>query len=379
MIFTVDHRYREELADPWMIEITGNAFTKIEVKALDQRKTRKFGVGDIGIRLFIYLFISLVKNARRQKPALILYPVPPWYIMVMAPLVRKLTGVPYAIDFIDPWVYAAGKKDRKARVSQWLAKRLEKFVVKRSDAIFAVSQGILNDLVERYPSIREKPMVAVPYGVETSDFQSVRPQSRADDTVVIRYTGAISEAMLPVTDTLLKALKIVEKQTPLKVIFTGTSYAGAGLVKPVLSELISRNEVTSFVTENPARVGYREALELSMSSDLQLVIGDTTPYYAASKLMGLAASGRPFFAFIHKRSFPATFLDQLGYPYKTGFETEELGTAGMVNELAENILYAIRDRNNFIKIDITNPVLAQYTAESMTRTFSDTFKKIIHE
>lgn len=379
VIFTVSPYYLEEILDPWMVELAGDKFEKIEVKCLDPRKTRRFGVGDLGLRMFWSLFVSLIKNARRKKPSAILYPVPPWYIMVMAPVVKWFTGVPYAIDFIDPWVYKIDGKDRKARISQWIARPLERFAVKRSDAVFAVSQGILNDLSQRYTAIREKPLTAVPYGVEVSDFQSVKIQHRTDGKVLIRYTGAISAAMLPVVDTLFKALKLVEKQIPLQVIFTGTSYAGAGIVRPVLAELITQNDVSAFVSENPARVGYREALELSMSADMQLLIGDTTPYYAASKLMGLAASGRPFFAFIHKSSFPATFLGQLDYPHTTGFGSEELGTPAKINELAENILYAIKNRDNFKKIDINNPVLAQYTAESMTRAFSDTIKKIIHE
>jgi hypothetical protein len=379
VVFTVEHKYREELADPWMVEIAGDKFEKITVNAFDQRKTRKFGVGDLGIRMFIYLFFSLVKQARRQKPALILYPVPPWYIMVMAPFVKRITGIPYVIDFIDPWVHEAQKKDAKATISQWFARRMERFAVKNSDAIVAVSQGILNALLVRYPNIREKPLAPIPYGVEATDFQALKIERQDREAILLRYTGAISEAMLPVVDALFKALKIVRAARSIQVIFTGTSYAGGALVKPVLGELVTSNDVGSFVIENPARVGYREALELSLGADIQIVIGDTTPYYAASKLMGLAASGRPFFAFIHQDSFPASFLNELQYPYKTFFGAADLGTPAKIRELADAMIRAIREKDDFVKIDIGNPVLAQYTAMSMTKTFTDTFKKVIHE
>jgi len=376
VIFTIDQRYREDLADPWMLEIAGDKFEKIDVGCFDQRKTRKFGIGDMGLRMFIFLFRSLLKNARRKKPALILYPVPPWYIMVMAPVIKWMTNVPYAIDFIDPWIYKIDRGNHKARTSQFLARNLEGFAVKRSSAVFAVSQGILDALVSRYPSIRNKPLVAVPYGVEATDFLSIKITKPEGGPVRLRYTGAISEAMIPVVNTLLKALKIVNEQRPLEVLFTGTSYAGAGMARPVLGELISNAGISSFVTENPARVGYREALELSLSADIQLLIGDTTPYYAASKLMGLVASGRPFFAFVHKDSFPNKFLDELNYPFKTSFDTAELNTDGKTEELARDILHAIGAKDQFKGVDIDNPVLAQHSATSMTKTFSDTFKKI---
>jgi glycosyltransferase involved in cell wall biosynthesis len=376
VIFTVDHYYREEAADPWMTEIAGNAFEKIEVSAWDQRETRRFGLGDLGIRSFFGLYSSMLKQVKKEKPALILYPVPPWYIMVMAPFIKKATGVPYAIDFIDPWVYNMSKKNFKSAVSQRLARLLEGRVVKKSSAIFAVSQGILDDLKKRYPSITSKPLIAVPYGVEVSDYDAIKVQKKDDPSVIVRYTGAVSENMLVVMDSLLAAFKIVSKSLPVRVIFTGTSYAGIGLAKPVLDELISKNGVADFVRENPARVGYREALEINKQADMQLLVGDTTPYYAASKMMGLVASGKPFFAWVHADSFPAKFLAELQYPHRMVFQTAELGTEKKIEQLAEALLYSLKNREQFIPIPTDNPVFSKHTAKAMTKTFTDTFQKI---
>ncbi len=376
VIFTVDHYYREEAADPWMTEIAGNAFEKIEVRAWDQRKTRKFGLGDLGIRSFFGLYRSMLKQVKKEKPTLILYPVPPWYIMVMAPYIKRATGIPYAIDFIDPWIYLTKQKNFKAVVSQRVAKILEGRVVKGSSAIFAVSQGILDDLKKRYPSISSKPLVAVPYGVEVSDYESVKVQTRNDNAIIIRYTGAISENMMVVVDSLLKAFKIVSRSLPVKVIFTGTSYAGIGMTKPILTALITKNEVADFVTENPARVGYREALEINKQADMQLLVGDTTPYYAASKMMGLVASGRPFFAWVHADSFPAKFLEELQYPHRFVYQNNELGTDKKIEKLAEALLYSLNSRDQFISIPTDDPVFSKYTAKAMTKTFTDTFQKI---
>lgn len=376
MIFTVDPYYREETEDPWMTEIAGNAFEKIEVAAWDQRKTRKFGLGDLGIRMFTNLYRSMLKEVKKEKPDMILYPVPPWYIMVMAPMIKRATGIPYAIDYIDPWVYKTSQKNLKALVSQRLAKLLEGRVVKKSNALFAVSQGILDDLKKRYPVISSRPMVAVPYGVEVSDYEAIPVQKKEDSVITIRYTGAVSENMLPVIGSLLKAFKIVSKALPVRVIFTGTSYAGKGLVLPVLTELISQNEVGDFVTENPARVGYREALEINKGADMQLLVGDTTPYYAASKMMGLVASGRPFFAWVHGDSFPAKFMEELKYPYRLFFRNEELGDKKKVEELSEALLFSLQNRERFIPVPLEDPVFIKYTAKAMTKTFVDTFQKI---
>lgn len=379
VILTVDHYYREELADPWMLEIMGNHYEKIDVGCLDQRKTRKFGIGDLGIRMLVNLFFVLKKETKKRKPDIILYPVPPWYIMVLAPIIKSISGIPFAIDFIDPWVHSTQKKGFKAKMSQWIARRCEGFVVKKSSAVFAVSQGILDTLVERYPSIKNIPLVAVPYGVEFSDFDAIKVKKPVSGPAIIRYIGAISEAMLPVVDTLIKALFLVQKRTPIVVEFTGTNYAGAGLVKPLLTELISKNMATGFITENPARVDYRQALELGMSATMQLLIGDTTPYYAASKMMGMAASGQSFFAVIHKKSFPAAFLNEVHFENKFEFETEKLAENNTIEQLANAFYNSIINRHTFKAIPTDNYQLQQYSAYAMTKIFSDTLKKIINE
>jgi glycosyltransferase involved in cell wall biosynthesis len=376
VVFTVDPYYREEPPDPWMLEIAGNEYEKIEVKTWDQRKTRKLGLGDLGIRSYFGLLRSMRKQAKKDRPALILYPVPPWYIMVMAPFIKRITGIPYVIDYIDPWIYPTAKQDLKARLSRTFARLMEGRVVKKSSAIIAVSKGILDDLKKRYPSIATLPMAAIPYGVEVSDYDSIRPLKKDGQEILIRYTGAISENMLVVVDSLLKAFKNVNTVLPVRIIFTGTSYAGIGLTKPVLTDMIQENGVADFVKENPARVGYREALEISKQADMQLLVGDTTPYYAASKMMGLVASGKPFFAWVHSESFPAKFLEELKYPYRMVYRTEELGDEATIRSLTEALLSCIKSRDSYVPVSIEDPVFAKFTAAAMTKSFVETFQKI---
>ena len=47
VIFTVDHCYREEIADPWMTEIAGNAFEKKEVSASLKRDNNRVALEQV--------------------------------------------------------------------------------------------------------------------------------------------------------------------------------------------------------------------------------------------------------------------------------------------------------------------------------------------
>ena len=380
-VFTVDHYYREELADPWMTELAGNNFETITVKCFDQRKTRKLGIGDLSLRMLPFLYIVLKRNAKKQKPAFILYPVPPWYIMIIAPFIKWSTGIPYGIDFIDPWVSAEKKKNSKGRLSQWVARRFEGFAVKRASIIFAVSQGILNDLVSRYPQVKNIPLVPVAYGVEINDFKAVSTDINAGkDWIMIRYIGALSDSMLTVTKELLTALKKLQQQQKLAVEFIGTSYAGAGIATSRIGHIIDETETTNFVTEKPDRVSYSDALKLTGNADVLLLIGDMTIYYAASKLMGLIASQKPFFAFLHKESFPAKFLRECNYPYVVEY-TEQAGELpeDKISEVVNCLTNLCNNIHVFMPVSISNPLFQQHTANAMTAVFAENIKNVMHE
>ena len=367
-VFTTESKFREEKEDAWMTELAGDDFDLTVVKALNQKKTRKFGVGDLGLRMIPYLLPAIKKAAKKEKPDFILYPVPPWYILLIAPLIKRKTKIPYGIDFIDPWFVGEIPKNSnfKKRISQKFARRFEKKAVLKADIIYSVSEGININLKSRY-SIENKPLLAIPYGVEPSDF-NISTEMPVSDKITFRYIGAVWNDAYSVLEPLLKSLSIIEKETPLQIEFYGTSYAGEGLARPQTTKWIEQFEMQNFMIENPLRVPYKKAVELTMFADIILLFGGMQPYYAASKLMGLIASGKPFIAFLHNDSFPAKFLKQLDYKYIVTYSQKELPETKL-RELIEIIKQLIKEKDNIVKFDFSNPLIQQHTALGMTKEF----------
>ena len=368
-IFTTEPKYREEKEDAWMTELAGNDFDITVVKSLNQKKTRKFGIGDLGLRMIPYLLPAIKKAAKKENPDFVLYPVPPWYILLIAPLIKRKTGIPYGIDFIDPWFVGEIPKDAnfKKRISQKIARKFEKKAVLNADIIYSVSEGINNNLKERYNLPKSKSLLAIPYGVEPSDFE-VKIKKNSSDEIIFRYIGAVWHDAYPVLEPLLKSLSEIEKEIPLKIEFYGTSYAGENLAKPQTVQWIEKFKMQSYMTENPQRVSYKKAVELTMTSDIILLFGGMQPYYAASKLMGLIASGKPFIAFLHNDSFPAEFLKHLNYKYIVTYSEKELPETKF-KELTEKIKELIKNKDNFAKFDLSNPLIQKHTALGMTKEF----------
>lgn len=374
-VVTVDQRYREDVGDDWLAGLLNDKFEKIEIKCLNQKNTRRFGIGDLGLRMLPFLFRKLVQLGRKKKYAFVLYPVPPWYILLIAPVIKKITGMKYGIDFIDPWVHEVADKGRgfKHRFSQSIARRLEGWVTKNADIIFSVSEGINENLRIRHPELSAKPMYAVPYGAEASDFSAFRNETSTNSQgkLLIRYIGALWNDCYPVLDGLMPAIAAVNNTIPLQLEFYGTSYAGKGLAKPTLDKWISNCYMEAYTSEQCLRVSYKESMQLTMSADILFLIGGMQPYYAASKLMGLVVSGKPFVAFLHKDSFPAVFLQKLNYQYMVTYSVNENDwPVNKTEELKNMFLNIIKDKDIFKPLDINHPLIKENTAAGMTEFFA---------
>ena len=375
-VFTVAPKYREETTDEWMCELLGKDYEEIRVNCFDQKKTRKFGIGDLGLRMLPYLFFALKKYAKKKKAVFILYPVPPWYIMTIAPLIKKITGIKYGIDFIDPWVHETAKEHAgiKHRLSQAIARKLEGWAARHAAVIFSVSEGINENLKRRHPSLVAIPMYAVPYGAEPADFSGISKQNNTNENgqILVRYIGAVWNDCYPVLDGLMPALAAVNKEQPLKLEFYGTSYAGDGLAKNQLDNWINSNQMQAYSTETCLRVTYKQAVELTMQSDILFLMGGMQPYYAASKLMGLIVCGKPFVAFVHEDSFPAIFLKKLDYPYLVTYSADEANLPVKKTIVLTNMfLTLIKHKDSFKRLDIDHPLIKENTAAGMTSFFMD--------
>jgi hypothetical protein len=130
------------------------------------------------------------------------------------------------------------------------------------------------------------------------------------------YVGAISDSQMPVLAALLDALAELRRDAGgagarVRLELYGTTYAAAALAAPRAEGLIRDRGLESCVVERPLRVAYGEALGLMATADVNVVLGDTTPYYAASKLMPVLSARRPVLAVLQAETEPAVLLRRL--------------------------------------------------------------------
>lgn len=313
-ILSVDPAHYEEAADPDIGRLLPDV-TVHRVPALPASLTRRLGLGDLGIRSLPYLHAELRRLVSKARPDLIFIPGPPWHPFVLGPRMLDEFGVPYVLDYIDPWTnHEAGKPPwTKAYWYRRLALLLEPTAARRAAHIVAVSDGTNDGIRTSYPELPAEMFTGIPYGFEASDFDAIREHPRpnpywdvSDGQLHVTYVGAMLPKGYETLRALFHAIRALRTTDPalsdrIQLHFFGTTYdprPRGGLVEPVAREMGLRDKVH----EHPARIPYLDALTVLTSADILLGLGSSERHYTASKIFPCILARRPLLAIYHEES-----------------------------------------------------------------------------
>ena len=315
-------RYLEKL-DHELAALVPQQVRVTRVGALSGRWTRRLGVSDLGLRSYPSLRRALHEICAAAPPDLLYFPGGPFYPFRLGPAMRRRFGVPYALDFTDPWVHPLPREQRrpwkKAYWAHTLARTLEPRAVEDAALLVAVSDATLDGVRARHPRIPADRYLAEPFGFDASDFAAVRAAAapnrfwKSDDGAVhLAYVGAVPPSMGETVRALLAGLASLRERRPelgrrLRLHFLGTSYdpvAREGLVAPLAREA----GVADVVFETPIRLPYVDALRALVQADGLLALGSTERHYTASKIFNCILAGRPMLTLFHEASPVVDFV-----------------------------------------------------------------------
>jgi hypothetical protein len=388
IVVTVDPRDREEAPEAALERTLPPGVRTERVRALPARWTRRIGIGDLALRALPGLARRAVRVARESGDTVVLLIVPPWYGLWLAPLIAWRGRVPVVVDYVDPWRIQR-TSTLKSRVAGWLARTTEGVSLRGVSGVFAVADQIVADLRVQSRGLRSVPAGAAPYGFEASDWALVRgrdavPASpREPGPRRIVYVGAISDAQVPVLSALLDAMAALRDRDPksaagIRLELYGTNYAASTKVAARAEALVRDRHLEDQVIEKPARVPYTEALRLTANADVNLVLGDTTRYYAASKLMPVLSAQRPILALLHASTEPAELLTRLGGRGLVCYGTSAAPSpSAAVSAVTRTLIDLLDDRIPVVIPDFTgDPALANRTAEHMTAALASVLDQV---
>jgi hypothetical protein len=316
-VLSVDPQYYEEPPDQEIASLVPLGLDVIRAPAYPARLTRRLGIGDLGIRAYRPMRRVLRDICRSdRRPSLLFIPGPPWHTFLLGADMRDEFGIPYVLDYIDPWVSSAGADGRWWTKAYWyrtVAVALEPRAVRGAARITAVSDGTNDGVRAMYPSVPASAFTGIPYGFEPSDFETLRRAPRpnaiwraGDGAIHLVSVGAMLPNGYETLRGLFAGIRLLRDRSPalggrIRVHFVGTTYEPnprQGLVEPVAQEM----GLGDVVTEHPARVPYLDALNLLVSSDGIVALGSSEAHYTASKIYPSILAKRPLLAMYHAAS-----------------------------------------------------------------------------
>lgn len=321
IIVTTDPAYYECPIDRENEALIPAGLEVLHTPAISAQISRRIGIGDLGMRSFWHQWRCAARLCRERRIDLVFIPVPPYVTMVLGRLLHMRFGIPYVIDYIDPWVteyywtLPRSQRPPKHALAYTMARLLEPFALRKARGITGVSPGTIEGVLGQHPRLKHSvATAAIPYGGEPADFDYLRDHPRSqrifdsqDGYIHISYVGACIRPMFATIRALFAAVARGLQTDPnlfarLRLHFVGTNYAPSQRSLHMAKPLAEEAGITHMVTEHPARLPYLEALQVLLDSHAVLVIGSDAPHYTASKVFPGILARRPLLAIFHQAS-----------------------------------------------------------------------------
>jgi hypothetical protein len=390
VILTTDPRYYETAIDDENQKLLPADLEVIRTQAIPAALTRRLHFGDLGLRSLWHHWRAINRICRERRVDLIFVPIPPYPSIVLGRLAHARFGIPYVIDYIDPyvteyyWKLPRSQRPPKHALAYYTARVVEPFALKHVAAVVGVDTSYTADLFERYPWLKVE-ATGIPYGGEPADFDYLRQHPRAnplfdphDGLLHVSYVGRGGPDMLPTLRAVFEAVVVGAKRWPdlfgrLRMHFVGTTYAHGAQVQYQVLPLAQELGLEQVVDEHPERVAYLTAIEIMLDSHALLAVGSESQHYTASKIFPCILAARPLLAVFHENSSVVTILKET-----QASEVIEFGESRPVSATVEDVAGQLR---NLLALPPDSrartkwEVFERYTARAMTARLAAVFDK----
>lgn len=375
--------------DPWL----GSQLpTGLKVHCVSAPYLSVWGLNGLAQRSFLPLYKKGCDLLCRGNFDLVFFSTTEFLLHGLGPLWLRKFGVPFCMDFQDPWVNDYYRLNPQVvppggRFKYGLIDKLHRFaeraVVKRCGGFLSVSPAYIPVLEQRYgKAVAHQPRMVAGFPAEPAEIASLAPmQSQVPKVLgskIWRYIGRGGDDMIKAAQGFFKAWEYalsreVIKSKDIKFVAIGTSYAVAGRSVKSFEPLVAGTFITDQVSESPARLGYSEMLRGLLASDALVVFGSDDPAYTASKIYPYLLSGKPLLAIFHEKSSVVTLMQAVGGGVCITFN--EQTTPEQLASAVFQSWFASQQFSKLVPLDIQ--AFKPYTARSQAKDVCAWFDKVV--
>jgi Glycosyl transferase 4-like domain len=385
-VLTVSPRFVEGVREPRFVEQLPPTDVA-NAAALPANWTRKVGLGNLGLRAFPFLYAAGSRLMARDRFDLVYFSTTVFTCLPLGRLWKRRFGTPFVVDMQDPWVndyYDLNpqvQRPPKYAIASRIHRMLEPWSMPAADGLISVSAAYIETLARRYPELRYKPSVVLPFGASPRDFDGIRRDPRAnrffdpaDGRIHVVYLGRGGQDMWAALRLVFSALKSGLDESPelfdlVQMYFLGTDYAPAGRARKSIEPLAESMGIAGHVRECPERVPYFEALQILRDAHMLLLPGSDDPQYTPSKLYPYILAGKPLLAILNERSSACDVI----LSTKSGAVITFGQAAESMNQAWRQVL------GNLTQFPRTDwQAFEPYTAREMTRRQCEFFNLVVN-
>lgn len=328
-VLAVDPRDAHAPVDPLLEAMLPPGVVVERRRAISKEAGARVGCSTLGLRCLPGLWAgmrAMMRRARREcRPYdLVFFTTTQFAVLVLGPLGRSAWGVPYLVDYQDPWrndyYRRTGTEPPGGRLKYGLAslqaRLLEPIVARAASGFVSVSPSYPKAIRRMNRGALGKPFLVLPFGAPEGDLDAAKEAGarqslfgKQDGVLDLVSIGRGGDDLRPALEALFGGLARLsdEDRSRLRLHFIGTSYAPAGQGRATILPVARERGVADVVQEHPDRVAYSTALACMADADALLLCGSDDPSYNASKAHPLVSSGKPVLGVAHRRS-PALAL-----------------------------------------------------------------------
>jgi hypothetical protein len=385
-ILTVRPECIEGVRDPLLEQTVPNHIPVSHTGALPVKHTKRIGMSNLSWRCFPYLLREGDRILAKEKFDLAYFSTTVFTAMALGPRWRSRFGLPYVLDFQDPWLSDYYKRPGstnppggrfKYGFSQVMARSLEPVAMRQVSHVISVSPEYPKTLLGRYSWLREDQFTVLPFGAPETDFEqlpSLNVQQKIFDPHDGKrhwvYVGRGGGDMALALRALFLTIQSLRNQEPekwdsVKLHFVGTSYAPGNRAVKTVEPIAQELGVADLVEEHPHRIAYFEALQVLVDSDAILLIGSDDPGYTASKLYPCVLARKPTFALFHQKSSVVNILQRCKAGQVVTFNSKD-NPINLLNHVTAQLNWLLSSPKGY-QPKTNWSEFQPYTAREMTR------------
>lgn len=273
---------------------------------------------------------------RRSRPNVIWATIGPLSSGVVAYRASIATGIPYVLDFRDPWGLEYYQEEvRRPAWAKKIDNRIMSGMFERAQAVVFLFESVAQAYVKAFPGALEKEKIhIIPNGFEGEVESFVHMPG---DRCTVLYAGTLSTYRY---DTLLKGLVQLKRKDPLRAAQLRLLFVGDNLRE--LEGRAADLDISDLVEIAPP-ISYSEIRRLHEQAHALLVLGRTPgrkghELVAGAKLFGYLQTGRPIIGIV-PRDETRRILHEVGSPI-----IADVNDPAQVVDAFEKILKAWLDR-----------------------------------